>query len=253
MERRIRRGRAAAALLAAAALAAGIASCGDDSELRKLFDIESRIAKGAPPRTPEEIKAAIAQYSAEAKRTVDATARIGTYYELLATRYLGMKMFRDAYDALQMAIRHFPDAPGLYYNSGLSAAHIAKSEGAKGASGAAERDKWFSASEAAYKRAIETKNNYGDALYGLSVLYSFELGRSAEAIPLLTRLVGVETKNADAMMLLGRCLYQEGRLEEAAHWYETAAQTTVVPEKREAATQARSSILGEAGGEGGHE
>ncbi|MDP3178922.1 MAG: tetratricopeptide repeat protein [Spirochaetaceae bacterium] len=253
MKRKIRRERLVLVLLAAAVLASSITACGEDGELRKLFDIESRISKGAPPRTTEEIKAAIAQYSEEAKRTVEATAKVGTYYELLATRYMGMKMYGDAYDALQSAIKHFPDAPGLYYNSGLSAAHLAKAEGAKGIAGTAERDKWLSASEAAYKRAIETKSTYGDALYGLSILYSFELGRPAEAIPLLTRLVGIETKNADAMMLLGRCLYQEDRLEEAAHWYETAAQITVVPDKREAAKEARATILSEIGGEGGLE
>jgi tetratricopeptide (TPR) repeat protein len=234
------------AALAGAALLLG--GCSKNPDLQRLFSLEGRTAEGGPPRSVEELQAGIAQYSKVAETVVEAGAKVGTYYELLATRYLEKGMYRDAYQALAKAVGYFPDVASLHYNAGLSAAYVAKSEAIRGPAGAAEKERWFAVSEANYKRALDINPRMAGALYGLAVLYSFELGRPAESEPLLRRLLDVEKRNADAMLLLARSYYAMGRLEDAANWYETAAKSTGSPDKRRAAEENRARVVSEIGG-----
>jgi tetratricopeptide (TPR) repeat protein len=207
--------------------------------------------------TVDQLKEAIAGYAKEAevrkfgdaaKLGLDASANLGAYRILLADRYIEKKMFKDAYDVLVLAAQTYPDDYRIYYNAGMCAAYIAKSFDAKGPAGQADKERWFATAETCYRRSISINMRSTQAMYGLAVLYSFELGRPADAVPYLTNILGVETKNVDAMMLLARCYAQLGKADEAANWYETAARTTVVPEKKRAAEANRAEVLKRLGG-----
>ncbi|HOX47813.1 MAG TPA: tetratricopeptide repeat protein [Spirochaetia bacterium] len=241
---RRRAGGAVRVLLALAALGL-LSSCGPDGDLKRLLDLEDRSAVGAPPQSVEELKEGIAKYSKEAERVVLADEKVGIYYKILASRLLEKKLYGEAYEALAKAVEYFPSNSNLYYNAGIAAGYIAKSKLALGPDGEPERRKWLLTSESSYRAAIDINPRYGAALYGLAVLYEFELGRPADSVPLLLRLLEIETRNADAMLLLGRVYYRLGRLEEAVNVYETAARVTRVEAKKKAAEENRERILGE--------
>jgi tetratricopeptide (TPR) repeat protein len=248
------RGLSLAIALCAAAGAFGLAlgGCSGGRSLASAMRPKTVSATDKSSLGVDQLKEAIAGYATEAERRkfgdaaklgLDASVNLGKYRLELADRYMGMRMFKDAYDLLVLAVQSFPDDSRIYYNAGMAAAYIAKAADIKGPAGKAEQDRWFATAESSYRRSISINPRSIQALYGCAVLYAFELGRAGEAVPLLTSLLGMETKNVDAMMLLARCYAELGRAEEAANWYETAAKTTVVPEKRKIAEENRAKLL----------
>jgi len=229
-------------------LCLALSSCGQSPDMKRLFSMESRSAVGAPPQSTEGLKKAISEFSKEMDRLVELKERSGIYYKILASRYMDKAMYGEAYEALLKAIEFFPANETLYYNAAVSAAYIGKSKEALGPAGNSERDRWLAIAESNYKRAISEQPNYGSALYGLAVLYEFELNRPSEALPLLQNLLAVDTKNADAMLLLGRVYYSLGRLDDALNAYGSASAVTKVPAKRAAAEANRKRIQEEIDG-----
>ncbi len=220
-----------------------LSSCGGDLDLKKIFDLEERSTKGAPPSTIEDLKKGIAEYSREADRTIEATERVGTYWRLLSVRYMERKMYIEAYEAAKEALRYFPDNTGLYYTIGLGLSYQAKIDSVGGLATQALRAERLASAEAAYLRALEFNPRYGRALYALAVLYVFDMDRPEDAGPYLTRLLSIETRNVDAMFLLARVRYTEGRLEDAANLYDSILATTKVEEKRNQAEENKKIVL----------
>jgi tetratricopeptide (TPR) repeat protein len=81
--------------------------------------------------------------------------------------------------------------------------------------------------------------DYGDALYGLSVLYVFELDRPQEAEGLLERLLRIESKDIDARFLLARVYYGLGKLENAIELYREIERLSDTEQVREQARSGR--------------
>jgi tetratricopeptide (TPR) repeat protein len=244
--------RAARCILSVLILCLSLGSCERADWLQRIVRPKTASYDDPGSLSVDELKVAIEKYSTEAERkklgkdvdeAIGASSKLGTFYLMLGRKYVGARMFKDAYDVFALAAGIFPDDPSVYYNAALSAAYLAKSQAVKGPAGEAETDRWMAIAESSYRRAIEIKPTYAAALYGLAVLYALELGRPSEAVPLLTELLRTQTRDVDAMMLLARVYAQLGRLEDAANWYETAALTTVVPAKKSAAEENRAVIL----------
>jgi len=237
-------------LLCVLAVCPVLASCGQNKDMNSLLSLESRSAKGATPQSPEDLKKGIAQFSADVDKIVELKERTGIYYKLLGSRYEAKKMYGEAYEAYLSAIDFYPANETLYYHAGLCAGYIAKSKEAKGPDGLAEKQKWFATCESSYRRALDLSPRYASALYGLAVLYEFELNRPADALPLAQRVLEVETKNVDAMLLLGRIYYSLGRNQEAVDTYGKVIDTTKVKAKKDAAEANRQRIMDEMNGNG---
>jgi len=229
------------ALLLASAVLLG--SCGKDADLKKIFDLEERSMKGAPPSAIEDLKKGIAEFSKEADRTIAAKESLGSYWRLLSVRYLEKRMYIEAYEAAKEALKYYPDNTGLYYTIGLGLSYQAKIDSVSGAAAAPLARERLASAETAYLRALEFNPRYGRALYALSVLYVFELDRPEDAGPYLTRLLEIETKNVDALFLLARVRYMEGRLEDAANLYDTILAVTKVEEKKQQAQENKKTVL----------
>jgi cytochrome c-type biogenesis protein CcmH/NrfG len=172
---------------------------------------------GTPTNTAiEDLKRGIDRYQAEVDRKVSAAQNLGVYWKLLALKYIDNGMFGLALDALDEAVAVYPENPILFQYIGVSAARAAKGLVAD----AAEQARLLTRAEAAYRRAIFLDPTYVNALYGLSVLLALELGRPAEAEPLLATVLEREPKNLDALFLLGRIAYANGRYEDAVDCYD---------------------------------
>jgi tetratricopeptide (TPR) repeat protein len=186
----------------------------------------------------QELKQAIQEYQQQVERQVEAAAQIGIYYKMLANEYVEREMYGKALESLSEAIYYYPDNPVLHYLAGVSAAHL-------GASMPSEqrREQYLLQAEKSYRRALELDETYVDALYGLAVLYVFELERPREALPLLQRLLQYERRNVDAMFLLARGYAAVGRIEDAVEMYDRIIETTQIPARKEQARANRRQLL----------
>lgn len=240
--------RAAATIAAILALAALATSCdrGDEAGfLESMFDIEARSSKNAPPSTVHELKDAIARYGSEVDETARAMEKVGAYWRMLAVRYLEKGLYGDAYDAALKALRHYPDSSGVYYVAGLSAAFLSRTAQAEPGGGAVSRAAWLAASEGAYKQAVKIDPKNARALYGLAVLYTFELENHEAAIPPIESMLATDPKNVDALFVYARALYGSGRLQDAADAYDRILATTKIDEKKKQAADNKKIALDE--------
>ena len=83
-----------------------------------------------------------------------------------------------------------------------------------------QRINYLKLAESAYLQAIKLDNRYTKALYGLGVLYIWELDKSEEAIPYLERFLQVQTRDTNAMFVLARAYYMNYEFEKAGELYD---------------------------------
>jgi tetratricopeptide (TPR) repeat protein len=208
-----------------------------DAMADQLVEMEGGADREVSIQRVEEIEREIRRYHKEVDRTVDATGELGVYYKMLAIEYMRGAMYGAAHDALEQAIAIQPENPILFYYSAVCAARMGKAQVIS-----EDRQRWLDRSEALYRRAITLDPSYADALYGLSVLYVFELGRPEEAEDLLERLLAVESKEIDGRFLLARVYYSLGKLENAIELYREIESLTDVKQTREKALESREQV-----------
>jgi cytochrome c-type biogenesis protein CcmH/NrfG len=190
-----------------------------DIYLDSLVGMESTPIKGEPvsDKTVAELSRKIDGFRAEVDRKVKATENLGVYWKMLAVRYMNGGMYGEAMAALREAVAVYPENPLLFYYQGMCAARLAKAQ----TENAAKQAEMYRTAEDAYRRAIALDPVLVHALYGLAILYIFELERPAEAEPLLKKALEVEKKNWDCWMLLARVYYETRRAEQAVGLYDT--------------------------------
>ncbi len=196
------------------------------------------------PTSIEEITAGIEEYQTRIEDIIQATQQTGVWWKLLGTRYLDNQQYRLALDAFQKAIEIYPSNQNLYYYVGVSAGYMAESALDYNATGdMTERDYYLNLAESAYLRALAIEGRYVRALYGLSVLYVFEMNRAEEAIPYLESLLEIDTKHTEAMFVLARVWYITGQFQKASDLYDRILQTTTDEKLREDAERNKKVVL----------
>lgn len=238
-------------ILSAAAilfLAILMTSCGPNTAVvRRIQSLEEGVDS---PTTIEELTEAIDKYQHRIEDVLNADIRIGIWYKILATRYLDNKMYGKALENFRTAIEYYPTNQNLYYYVGLCAGYMAKSALDYELTGTnREQIRYYELSESAYKRALELEPRYVRALYGISVLYVFELNRPQDAIPHLEKIMEIEKRNIDAMFIYARALYETGEYDTSVEIYDR-----IIDETRDDATRARAEenkafVLGQAYGQ----
>ena len=182
-------------------------------------------------------------FDAEGRNSEDISTSL--FHEALALGYIDKGIYGEALRYLEKAIEIYPDNELLHYYSGLCAAKMGK---------AMIRDEkirasWFELAERYYTRAIEIYPGYSQALYGLSILLVYEMGRPSEAEPLLTKLLTIESQNTDAYFLLANVYYRTDRYDEAIQQYEMIERISRIPERVEKAIENKKRIMDERYGE----
>ncbi|WP_321991945.1 tetratricopeptide repeat protein [Marispirochaeta aestuarii] len=167
--------------------------------------------------TEEEVRALeedIRALTDDVEKIVSSTARLGTLYRMLAVDFFDDGMFGPALEYLDKALRIYPENHVLYYYAALASARIAKTRGDE-----TRRRQGMLEAEYYYLEALRYRPDYRDALYGLGVLYVFELGTPERAIPHLERLVSISESNTDARFVLARAYASIGEYEAAEDQY----------------------------------
>jgi len=193
-------------------------------------DLAKRMAelspKGGPPETIEGLKQAIALYETQIERNVREGAQTGVYWKILATRLADKGLDNDALEALERAIYFNSEDPILFYLTGVSAAKIAKSKVGFTQSAQEESNHYFKLSENGYLRALELDTTYTKAMYGLAVLYAFELDRPEDAVVQLERYLQIQKSDVNAMFVLARSYYVMKDFSSAIQVYERIVSST---------------------------
>jgi tetratricopeptide (TPR) repeat protein len=223
-------------------------SCGPDTKtIRRMQVIEEHVDN---PTTVAELTDAITKYQRRIEDVLNADTRIGMWYKILAIRYLDTGMYGKALENFRTAIEYYPTNQNLYYYVGVCAGYMAKASLDYDATGASsERGRYLALAESAYLRALELEPRYARSLYGLSILYVFELNEPAKAIPLMERFMEIETKDYDAMFVLARAYYMTGEIEKATAIYDKILSTTKDEKRRAEAEENKALVLQEGYGQ----
>ncbi|MCL2763768.1 MAG: tetratricopeptide repeat protein [Treponema sp.] len=163
--------------------------------------------RGGPPETIEGLKQAIAIYEDQIERNVREGAQTGVYWKILATRLADRGMHNDALAALERAIFFNTEDPALYYLTGISAGAVAKSVVGFSANSEREKERYFRLAENSFLRALELEATYTRPMYGLGILYAFELDRPLDAIVQLERYLQILPSDIPAMFVLARAYF----------------------------------------------
>lgn len=209
-------------------------SCGiNTKQVRRIQQLETGVVN---PTTISELEHAIKTYQNRIEDVLNSDIRIGLWYKILATRYLDNGMYAKALENFRTAIEYFPQNQNLYYYVGLCAGFMSKASLEYDFPNTQmQKFHYLNLSESAYLRAIELEPRYERALYGLSILYVFELDQPEKAIKYLETVLDIEKRNLDAMMVLARAYYVTGDGEKAIDLYDRIVSETKSEErKREA-------------------
>jgi len=200
--------------------------------------------RGGPPETIDGLRQAIALYEDQIERHVREGAQTGVYWKILATRLSDRNMHNDAINALERAVYFNTEDPAIYYLTGLSAGSVAKSIVGFSDNSEKERDHYYKLAENSYLRAIELDITYTKPMYGLAVLYAFELNKPEEAILQLERYMQIIPSDISAMFVLARAYFMKEDFNKASEIYGKIADRTKDKKVKEEALTLRSHVQG---------
>jgi len=228
--------------MACAVLLVSLASCGPSAKyVRRMQALEEGVDS---PTTIEELNDAIGKLHGRIEDVLNADVRIGIWYKILGTRYLDNGMYKKALETFRTAIEYYPTNQNLYYYVGVCAGYVAKASLDFEATGdELTRRRYFDLAESSYRRALELEPGYARSLYGLAVLYVFELNRPAEAIPYLERLLEIEKRHLDGMFVLARAYYSVGEYDAAVALYDRVLSISKDEKRRKEAEENKKTVL----------
>jgi len=236
------------AILIIAAVSALIYYIYDRVSARTSRELSRRIAelspKGGPPETIDGLRQAIALYEDQIERNVKEGAQTGVYWKILAIRFADRNMHNDALEALERAVYFNSEDPVLFYLTGVSAANAAKSVIGFSPNADLEKNRLYNLSENGYLRALEIDVTYARPMYGLAVLYVFELDRPKDAVTYLERYIQLSPSDMSAMFVLARAHFMLEEYKQAVEIYDRIINRTRDKGMREEAQSNRDYIQG---------
>lgn len=220
-------------------------SCNNTSYIKRMQELEEGVSR---PTSEAELKEAIRKYEKRVSDIMVAENRIGIWYKILGSRYMDQKMYKKALDCFKAALEYYPENKNLFYQAGLAASLVAKNSLDFDLTGSDEQQqRCYEFAVSAYRRAIDIDPKYSKAIYAVSVLYIFELGKPAEAVPLLEGLIAREKKPIQQMFLLARAYYLTGNKDGAVSLYKKIIESTSSAERKAEAEENMRFIQEESG------
>ena len=149
------------------------------------------------------------------KQNRQVLTRLGDLHEQLATIYLDKEDLDTAISYVNKAFSYKRNTPYLNYMAGLIYGNRAAKSGSK--------DETLKA-ESYYRKAIELKSDYTDAMEALAILLFFSKKEREEPIKIVENIYVRNPYNYRARFTLGRFYYETGREQDALDVY-TALQS----------------------------
>jgi tetratricopeptide (TPR) repeat protein len=145
--------------------------------------------------------------NAKDQKTIE---RLGDLHEQLATIYLDEENFDASLTNINKAFYYKRNTPYLNYLAGLIYGNFATKSGSKDDVAKAEQY---------YRKAIELKNDYTEALHALAMLLFFSKKERQEPIKIVEGLYERNPSNYRVRFTLGRFYYESGRKQDALDVY----------------------------------
>lgn len=188
-----------------------------------------------------ELEEDIEQYSKTAQTRPEDSQYPDMYHKLQAIYYLKLEMYNKAKTAIEKALLIDNDNDELFVRLAICEATLAKS-----ALNRNEAIRLYTQAAESYESALSLDGDDVDALYGLAILYSFEIPDREEAVTLLHRLLEKDANHFRARFVLARTYYSQGRFASALGQYDKIIQLTDDPVEREQAEALRLQLKQEA-------
>jgi len=196
-----------------------LSSCDNrvDTMLSRLLQTEDEPVSvdNASETTLSELEADVAEYRDAVNERFSAARNLASAHRMLGMRYLESDMYGPALEQFQKAADIQGGNATLFYYAGVSAANHAQS-----AMDDEERQERYEIAERAYLRALELRDRYPDAAYGLAVLYAYELDRPEEAREYIDKVLEWRTRDIRAIAISAYVYSQLGRIDEAIREYD---------------------------------
>ena len=218
-------------------------SCGrDDSDLLErmsqmegdgsiVYDIEN-------DDNYRKLKKDIDKYRKVIDEKIDAAEKLGTYYKLIGLKYLDYSMYGLALESFEEALAIYPENPNVLYYAGLVSARLSKTEESE-----SESYRLLLQAERYYKASLLVNNRFSSPMYGLAILYVYELDQPELAIPLMELYNTIQKSSMSGRFLLAASLFAAGREGEAVEAYNVIIDKSDDPLEVESARSNRNSIL----------
>lgn len=226
------------------AMLAGCKTSGKDILKKRIARMQE---SSGNPITIEEIEQAIKEYYDDAEEISKKNAQIGIWYKMAGIKYLDKKLYGKALECFQKALEYYPDNANLYYYVGNCASYIGNASLDFDATGNYEKmENYYNLAEKAYLRALAIDDRYAYALYGIGILYVYQLGEPEKAIPHLEKLLTIDTKNIDGMFVLANAYYLTQDYVKSADMFDKIIATTKSDKTKQAAQENKKRVLDEA-------
>lgn len=228
----------------AVAFLCSLISCGiSPKSIKRMQQMEEGVSS---PSTIEEYREAIKKYERRIADIDSAQRQVGIWYKILGSRYLDEGMYGEALKAYQNAVLYYPNNQNLYYYIGVCAGYMSHTALDYDATGdvSGKKYNYLKLSEEAYLRAIQIEPRYVRALYGVSVIYVYELDESEKAIPHLETLLSIDKAHIDAMFVLARAYYSSYEFDKAIAMYDKIIATTKDAQRKADAESNKQIVMG---------
>ena len=153
----------------------------------------------------------IADIEKEQVKDFTASNRLLDYYNQLGTIYLEKRLWDMAIESFQNCMKNGTPGAPVYYSLGLA-------YGNRGYERNTRED--IELAEQNYRKAIELKPDYADAVYGLAIILFYHRDAKDEALTMVETLSGKNRTYYPARFAVARFNYEKGNREKALRTYE---------------------------------
>ena len=219
-------------------------SCGNSyNAIKRMQKMEEGVSS---PTTKEELKEAIEKYDRRAIDLATTQAQEGVWYKILGTRYLDEQLYGKAYEAFQKALEFYPNNANLYYYLAVCAGYVSNSQidwniHNDGSVGEIKMQ-YLRVSEESFLRALAIDPKYYRAMYGIGVLYVFDMNEPEKAIPYLETFLETQVRDTDGRFVLARAYYENLEFDKAIALYDEIIKLNPNAEKVKQAEANRTTV-----------
>jgi len=147
-------------------------------------------------------------------------------------------MFELALDTFKEALIIYPENPNILYYAGLCSARLSKTKGLE-----SESNDYLYNAERYYKASLIINKSYSSPMYGLAVLYVFEMDQPEKAVPLLEAYNIIQKSSMRGRFLLATAYYSIGDSNRAVDVYNEIINKSSNEAEIESARENRNLIL----------
>lgn len=185
-----------------------------------------------------QMKKDIIHFSKILDEKVEAGEKLGTYYKLIGLKYIDYGMYHLALDAFEEALAIYPENPNVLYNAGMAAARLSKTAGSE-----ADSKAFLDKAVRYYKASLSINNRFSSPMYGLAILYVYELNQPEMAIPLMELYNTIQKSSMSGRFLLASAYFASGRESNAVDVYNYIIEKSEDDREVESARNNRNNIL----------